>query len=371
MVNPASLAPVAAVVGVVPGAAFATLLGGFGWRPSIPPQQWQDPVAASRPSMSGSMGGGWTARPSSGDRMPSSPRGKTCRLGCGGGGALDSGRVTITVVTFMQNYNVMQTTFTAEGSKMRPQIPKIIRERFSGPLEKTPCRFTLRRARDVRGRMADGGRPITAADLGALFSDRCLVNADEPRIDAPGDDALLDTTGSSVVRSDERIDGPPRYGRRLADAWRPANDAYFGGGGAFPEIHVVQFPAAIGWDARCDEDAARKSRGRGVCSSQGTSQAVPVAAGDARHGLRPAPDDRREDDVRLGPDPNDPTHARTRRTWRPPGTSPASIHERVGLLRRLLPRVSAEAKAARGPRAKISADDVVSHLLHSHPNASR
>lgn len=264
---------------------------------------------------------------------------------------------------------------------MRSQIPKRKAELsrhlgsqafFLGPLEKTPRRFTLRRARDVRGRMADGGRPITAADLGALFSDRCMVNADEPRIDAPGDDALLDTTGSSIVRSDESIDGPPRYGRRLADAWRPANDAYFGGGGAFPEIHVVQFPAAIGWDARCDEDAARKSRGRGVCSSQGTSQAVPPSPATLDMDFDQLQTIAARMMLRLGPDPNDPTHApHAANMAAARDVAPRRSTNEWDSFVDFCARVSADARAARGPSATISAADVVSHLLDSHPNASR
>jgi len=37
-------------------------LADSGVRLSNPPQQWQDPVAASRPSMSGATAGGWAAR---------------------------------------------------------------------------------------------------------------------------------------------------------------------------------------------------------------------------------------------------------------------------------------------------------------------
>ena len=215
--------------------------------------------------------------------------------------------------------------------------------------------------------MADGGRPITAADLGALFSDRCLVNGDEPRTDAPGDDALLDDIGS-----DEKIDGPPRYGRRLADAWRPANDAYFGGGGAFPEIHVVQFPAAIGWDARCDEDAARKSRGRGVCSSQGTSQAAPQSPATLDMDFDQLQTIAARMMLRLGPDPNDPTHApHAANMAAARDVAPRRSTNEWDSFVDFCARVSAHARATRGPSATISAADVVSHLLDSHPNASR
>lgn len=77
-------------------------LADSGWRLSIPPQQWQDPVAASRPSMSVLTGGCWAARlfgrP---DAVVSSVEDMRAV-----GGALhhlqvvtvDSGRVTITVV---------------------------------------------------------------------------------------------------------------------------------------------------------------------------------------------------------------------------------------------------------------------------------
>lgn len=58
-----------------------------------------------------------------------------------------------------------------------------------------------------------------------------------PRIVGPGQ---LDN--NQVVL--KRAGGPPPYGQRIG--WRPRNPEDFGDGGAFPEIHVAQYPLDMG-----------------------------------------------------------------------------------------------------------------------------
>ena len=167
--------------------------------------------------------------------------------------------------------------------------------------------------------MADGGRPITAADLGTLFADRCLVDKTRDAKDAasradahrdqrdPGDepDRVEDLLTASIAATPrETADGdPPPYGRRLVDSWRPADDSYFGGGGAFPEIPVVQFPSAIGWDAK---GTPEKAKGRGVSSTQGTSQAVPPSPASLDLDFDQLQTIHARMMLRLGPDLDDP-----------------------------------------------------------------
>lgn len=57
-----------------------------------------------------------------------------------------------------------------------------------------------------------------------------------PRIVGPGE---LDSNQIVLKRG-----GPPPYGQRIG--WRPRNPEDFGDGGAFPEIHVAQYPLDMG-----------------------------------------------------------------------------------------------------------------------------
>mmetsp|Transcript_3404 Transcript_3404/g.14941 ORF Transcript_3404/g.14941 Transcript_3404/m.14941 type:complete len:225 (+) Transcript_3404:287-961(+) len=81
---------------------------------------------------------------------------------------------------------------------------------------------------------------------------------------------------------------------------------------------------------------AQVARQRRLLVAGDVAGGAPVA-GDARHGLRPAPDDRREDDAppRTGPERPDARSASGEHGGRQ-GRRPASLHGRVGLLRRLL-----------------------------------
>ena len=59
-----------------------------------------------------------------------------------------------------------------------------------------------------------------------------------PRIVGPG---ALDETQIVLKRS-----GPPAYRNRKGLGWRPRAPEDFGDGGAFPEIHVAQYPLDMG-----------------------------------------------------------------------------------------------------------------------------
>ena len=153
--------------------------------------------------------------------------------------------------------------------------------------------------------MADGGRPITAADLGALFSDRCLVNADEPRTDAPGDDALLDTTGSDPTRGSTALRGTAVASRTPG---APRTTPTSAAAARSPRSTSSSSPPRSAGTPDATR-TPRASRAAEACSSQGTSQAVPSlpAALDVDFDQLQTIAARMM--LRLGPDPNDPTHA--------------------------------------------------------------
>lgn len=52
--------------------------------------------------------------------------------------------------------------------------------------------------------------------------------------------AHLDETAVVLKRGG----GPPAYGQRVG--WRPRNPEDFGDGGAFPEVHIAQYPLDMG-----------------------------------------------------------------------------------------------------------------------------
>ena len=231
--------------------------------------------------------------------------------------------------------------------------------------------------------MADGGRPITAADLGTLFADRCLVDKTRDAKDAasrgdahrdqrdPDDepdrvDDLL--TASIAAMPRENADGdPPPYGRRLVDSWRPADDSYFGGGGAFPEIPVVQFPSAIGWDAK---GTPEKAKGRGVSSTQGTSQAVPPSPASLDLDFDQLQTIHARMMLRLGPDLDDPASVPHRENLRrAKDVASRRTTKEWDTLVSFCANVAAKAKATRGHDAAIRSEDIVKYLLDSHPNA--
>ena len=250
-----------------------------------------------------------------------------------------------------QNDRVKRCAPRFQSGKPSSRVTSGARRFSSDLLEKTPRRFTLRRARDVRGRMADGGRPITAADLGALFSDRCMVNADEPRIDAPGDDALLDTTGSSIVRSDESIDGPPRYGRRLADALAPR------------ERRLLRRRRRVSRDPcrpvpRRDRLGRPMRRGRRAQVARQRRLLVPGDVAGGADGRRRrstwTSTSSRRSPFGMMLRPRDRTRTtrrtlRTRRTWRPPGTSPRVAPRTSGTPSSTFARESQRRESRAGP----------------------
>ena len=266
--------------------------------------------------------------------MPSSPRGKTCRLGCGRWGEPFT---TCTVVTFMQNYNVMQTTVHSGRVKdARPDPKDHSGAFFRTARENAPSLHTPPRARrswkDGRRRPTHHRGRSRRALLRSMPGERRRASDRRPRRRRPprhdgivGRPIRREDRRPSAVRPSPRGRLAPRERRLLRRRRRVPRDPRR----PVPRRDRLGRPMRRG-------RRAQVARPRRVLVAGDVAGGAPVAGG-ARRGLRPAPDDRREDDAppRTGPERPDARPARGEHGGRQ-GRRPASIHERVGLLRRLL-----------------------------------
>lgn len=148
------------------------------------------------------------------------------------------------------------------------------------------------------------------------------------------------------------------YGNREGGGWRPTTVADFGGGGAFPEVHVAQFPGAgMGWWSK-----------KGVGGTTDPITVPPPASLDCSFESLQTTAARAM--LRLSGDGSG-TQRRPQVSSSPAASRPQRMTAEYAAFIRFVAGVLDQSTSGDGDRAPcaLKSEDVVASLIAAHPNA--